>query len=242
MFNNQDNTPTKELKPINNSNRFVNAIALGLALVVGLACSTMLQNLVAASDLSKLVSETIRLTVSASSAWLYQLNLTKTMINAQETRIFQFMHYIFSLLSFITVLVVGLYYCSRPIAYFWQTIKVMPTLFNTKRCLFCNYFANCSLVFHPSTFKHFVVAYDVNPQKPTHLLIIAKRHVVKFTNLLPYEYSELLACIKATVSHLALVEFTIKNNNGPSCDQTIPHLHVHILGYTRDQKHFKLTL
>ncbi len=71
---------------------------------------------------------------------------------------------------------------------------------------------------------------DLNPQAPTHLLLIPKRH---FANVIDVP-AELLGHLLHEAAGIARANlpggFRIVINTGPDGGQTVEHLHLHILG------------
>jgi len=74
---------------------------------------------------------------------------------------------------------------------------------------------------------------DVNPQAPTHFLVIPKKPIPKLSDA---EQGD-----KALLGHLLLVagqvaveqgleDFRLNVNNGAGASQTVFHVHVHVLG------------
>ena len=81
-----------------------------------------------------------------------------------------------------------------------------------------------------------VVAFaDINPQAPTHILLISRRHVDSLADLTP-EDGPLLASIFTVAAKLAHElglnqrGYRIVTNNGPDAGQSVLHLHFHLLG------------
>jgi len=74
---------------------------------------------------------------------------------------------------------------------------------------------------------------DVHPQAPVHTLVIPKEH---FTNLQDDVPPELLGELFTSVREVARIKgvaetgYRVIVNNGPDANQTVPHLHIHILG------------
>lgn len=84
-----------------------------------------------------------------------------------------------------------------------------------------------------------VVAFrDVNPQAPTHLLVIPKEHIVSLASLEEGQ-AGLLAEVVRAASHLAKAEgidrsgWRLVTNVGPDAGQSVFHLHFHLLGGRR---------
>ena len=79
-----------------------------------------------------------------------------------------------------------------------------------------------------------VAFHDIAPQAPTHVLIVPRKAIPRV--------AEASADDQATLGHLLLVAgqlarqlglskgFRVVINNGPDGGETVPHLHVHLLG------------
>ena len=79
-----------------------------------------------------------------------------------------------------------------------------------------------------------VAFHDIAPQAPTHVLVVPRKAIPRV--------AEATAEDQATLGHLLLVAgqlacqlslakgFRIVINNGPDGGETVPHLHVHLLG------------
>ena len=90
----------------------------------------------------------------------------------------------------------------------------------------------------PGQFEHAdalcVALRDINPQAPTHLLVIPRKPIPRVGEADPED--------QATLGHLLLTAgklakklnldngFRIGINNGPDGGESVPHLHVHLLG------------
>ena len=75
---------------------------------------------------------------------------------------------------------------------------------------------------------------DVNPQAPVHALVIPKKPISRIANAEETD-SETIGHLLLVASKVARVEnldqgFRIVINNGPDGGETVPHLHVHVLG------------
>ena len=80
-----------------------------------------------------------------------------------------------------------------------------------------------------------VVAFrDINPQAPTHVLAVPRRHVTSIDSL--KDDPELLGRVMAVAvtvaqsENLAEAGYRLATNHGRDGAQTVPHLHVHVLG------------
>jgi len=79
-----------------------------------------------------------------------------------------------------------------------------------------------------------VVAFrDINPQAPTHVLVIPKRHYRDVPDLAaaePEVLAELVAVGKQIADGEAGGEFRLVFNTGPGAGQSVFHVHGHVLG------------
>ncbi len=76
--------------------------------------------------------------------------------------------------------------------------------------------------------------YDLDPQAPTHILLIPKEHLSSVREITP-ENSGIVAHIFEVAAQLAEElglsnGFRIVTNCGEDGGQTVPHLHFHLLG------------
>lgn len=81
--------------------------------------------------------------------------------------------------------------------------------------------------------EHCVVLHDIQPQAPVHLLIVPKKVIPRL--------GEATAADQIVLGHLLLVAgqiakklelahgFRLVINNGPHANESVPHLHVHLL-------------
>ena len=81
---------------------------------------------------------------------------------------------------------------------------------------------------------------DINPQAPTHFLIFPKRVIPRIAEA-GSEDGKILAHLLLKAAEIAEKVDLAKDgyrlviNNGPNGGETIPHLHVHVLGGRRMQ-------
>ena len=76
---------------------------------------------------------------------------------------------------------------------------------------------------------------DINPQAPTHVLVIPKEHHADVASLLPADPSlvvEILREAAAVADDEGVAEsgYRVLFNTGPDAGQTVHHVHVHVLG------------
>ena len=86
----------------------------------------------------------------------------------------------------------------------------------------------------------FVYAFrDINPQAPTHVLVIPKKHISSIDEADHMEDRELAECLRA-IRVIAAQEnltggYRVVSNCGPDACQSVRHLHFHILGGSQMQ-------
>jgi histidine triad (HIT) family protein len=105
----------------------------------------------------------------------------------------------------------------------------------TESCLFCRIVAGevpANLVYQDAD----VLAFrDINPVAPVHVLVIPKEHLAGLGVAGP-EHAALLGKVMLAARHVAELEgvassgFRTVINHGADANQTVPHLHVHVLG------------
>jgi histidine triad (HIT) family protein len=102
-------------------------------------------------------------------------------------------------------------------------------------CLFCKIVKKeipAKILFED---EHLVAFSDVNPQAPTHALVIPKRHMVSLNEATPAD-AELLGRMLIAAQRVAR-EAGISDsgwrmvvNNGSHAGQSVFHVHAHVLG------------
>ena len=105
----------------------------------------------------------------------------------------------------------------------------------TTDCIFCQIATgkiNSEILYQDEE----VVAFrDINPQAPTHLLVIPKKHIPSLAHL-PEAESPLIGHMVNIANRLAKREGVFESgyrlviNCGKEGGQLVPHLHLHILG------------
>lgn len=101
-------------------------------------------------------------------------------------------------------------------------------------CLFCKIIAGeipSTKVYEDETVYAFR---DINPQAPTHVLVIPKLHLAS-VNDVTAENSGVVAHIFEVIPQIAAAEglqngYRVISNCGSDAGQTVHHLHFHILG------------
>ena len=75
--------------------------------------------------------------------------------------------------------------------------------------------------------------YDIDPQAPTHFLVIPKEHIASAAEITP-ENAGMVAHIFATIARICAEHgwesYRVVTNCGPIAGQTVQHLHLHVMG------------
>ena len=75
--------------------------------------------------------------------------------------------------------------------------------------------------------------HDVNPQAPTHILVIPRRPIEKLAAAEENDASllgHLMLVARRVAADAGLEDFRLVVNNGSGAGQTVFHLHLHVLG------------
>ena len=100
-------------------------------------------------------------------------------------------------------------------------------------CIFCRIAAGEIPVEVVYEDEHVLAFDDVTPQAPVHTLIIPRRHFTSLQNDVP---PEVLAAVFGAVRVVADIKgvgssgHRVIVNSGPDANQSVAHLHVHLLG------------
>ncbi len=113
-------------------------------------------------------------------------------------------------------------------------MKITPSTTTSSDCLFCKIVDGtipANRVYEDELSIGFP---DINPQAPTHILIIPKRHIGSVARALT-EDTALLGHLMAAAAEIARKEkldngYRIVVNTGDEGGQTVHHLHLHLLG------------
>ena len=102
-------------------------------------------------------------------------------------------------------------------------------------CLFCKIASGeipAKIAFQD---KDVVVFHDIQPQAPTHLLVIPRKHVSSLAEA-NADHQTLLGKLLLTAASVAKdmgldkEGYRVVINTGPGAGQTVFHIHVHVLG------------
>lgn len=102
-------------------------------------------------------------------------------------------------------------------------------------CLFCKIVAReipAKIVLEND---HVIAFEDVNPQAPTHILVIPKKHIVGIHEATPGDAAllgEIMLGAREAAEKVGLHEtgYRLVVNNGAHAGQSVLHLHMHVLG------------
>ncbi len=107
---------------------------------------------------------------------------------------------------------------------------------NNPDCLFCKIVAGeikADIVYETD---HLLAFRDINPQAPTHVLIIPRRHVATINDVAVAEAEDEIGRLFAAAAHIARLEgiaddgYRAVMNCNEAAGQTVFHLHLHLLG------------
>lgn len=107
-----------------------------------------------------------------------------------------------------------------------------------EKCLFCRIAAGEI----PATKVHedadVIAFHDINPQAPTHVLVIPRHHIASLGALTDADVATIgTAMVKASriarELHLEQDGYRMVINNGEGAGQTVFHIHIHLLGGRR---------
>lgn len=102
-------------------------------------------------------------------------------------------------------------------------------------CIFCKIIAGAFGTEFIAENAHAVAFRDIQPQAPTHVLIVPRRHVEGLRHIRPEDASEIagvleLCGVVAEQEGLHAGGYRVLTNDGPDAGQTVYHLHFHVLG------------
>ena len=105
----------------------------------------------------------------------------------------------------------------------------------SKDCLFCRIIAKeipSKIVYED---EQAVAFEDINPQAPTHILVVPRRHIASLNEVTPEDAQLVghLHLVAAKIAHergIAASGYRTVVNNGRGAGQSVFHLHLHLLG------------
>jgi histidine triad (HIT) family protein len=79
-----------------------------------------------------------------------------------------------------------------------------------------------------------IAFHDVDPQAPVHILIVPKKHIARLAEARDDDKAllgKLLLVARDMAANFKLsTGYRVVINNGPDAGESVPHLHVHVLG------------
>lgn len=104
-------------------------------------------------------------------------------------------------------------------------------------CLFCGIVAGDIPADVVRRDERTVAFRDINPQAPVHVLVVPRRHMVNAGTVGPDDAADVVALLTAAkaVADGAGIGgedrgYRLTFNVGPDASNTVPHLHLHLLG------------
>ncbi len=102
-------------------------------------------------------------------------------------------------------------------------------------CLFCKIIAHeipASIVYEDD---HVVAFNDINPQAPTHVLVVPKRHIPTLNELTPEDDAIVGEVVRraaaiAKAGGISAGGFRVVFNTNRDAGQTVFHIHLHLIG------------
>jgi histidine triad (HIT) family protein len=106
---------------------------------------------------------------------------------------------------------------------------------NVSDCIFCRIASGDLPAARVGETERVVAFRDVNPQAPTHVVLIPKQHVADSAATLDGAHAEMLAELFALAARIATTEgltggWRLVTNVGRGAGQSVFHFHVHLLG------------
>lgn len=100
-------------------------------------------------------------------------------------------------------------------------------------CLFCRIVSGEIPAERVADNEHCIAFRDINPQAPTHFLVIPRQHVVSLDQVTSAELAGQLLLMAASLARsegIAPTGYRVVLNTNADGGQTVYHLHAHVLG------------
>jgi diadenosine tetraphosphate (Ap4A) HIT family hydrolase len=84
--------------------------------------------------------------------------------------------------------------------------------------------------------EHVLAFHDINPQSPTHVLVIPKGEYVSFDDFSAKASADEIVALVRALGNIARQQgvaetgYRILTNTGPAAHQEVPHFHMHLFG------------
>jgi histidine triad (HIT) family protein len=105
-------------------------------------------------------------------------------------------------------------------------------------CVFCAIVAGGASASPVLSDERFLAFLDIYPMRPGHTLVIPRRHAVRLSELgeATGAFFDFVARVASALrAGLACDDLNLVLNDGPAANQTVPHVHVHVIPrYGRD--------
>ncbi len=103
------------------------------------------------------------------------------------------------------------------------------------RCLFCRISSGEISAKKVYEDDQVVAFHDINPQAPTHVLVIPRKHIASLDALTEADVATVGTLVIRTAAlarelHLENDGYRLVANNGEAAGQTVFHIHFHLLG------------
>jgi len=103
------------------------------------------------------------------------------------------------------------------------------------RCLFCRISSGEIAARKVYEDDDVVAFHDINPQAPTHVLVITRKHIASLDSLSAADAATVGTALVRTSEiarnlHLESDGYRVVANNGEAAGQTVFHIHFHLLG------------
>jgi histidine triad (HIT) family protein len=106
-----------------------------------------------------------------------------------------------------------------------------------ENCIFCKIFSREIKSEEVTRTDDALVFRDLNPQAPTHLLVVPKRHAANLGDFVaaadPHEVGELFGVASRAGRAASPAGYRIVVNEGHEAGQTVFHVHLHVLAGRR---------
>ncbi len=103
------------------------------------------------------------------------------------------------------------------------------------RCLFCEIVAGNASCDEVYSDEEILAFHDINPQAPIHVLVIPRHHISSLADLSEND-NAIMGRLAIKAAHLAATlglavdGYRLVLNCGQDAGQTVPHIHLHLLG------------
>lgn len=102
-------------------------------------------------------------------------------------------------------------------------------------CVFCRIAAGEMGTPFVAESEHAVAFRDLQPQAPTHVLVVPRRHLAALREVAADDAALIADALRLAVEvarREGIVDggYRVLTNDGPDAGQTVPHLHFHVLG------------